>query len=66
MPSLVFEHTISAGETPQTYVLDREATDTSGYIYISDQYNRSSTVSFIFVFYTIANINKRRDDDNIC
>ena len=34
MPLVGFEPTISAGERPQTYTLDRAATGTSYYIYI--------------------------------
>ena len=34
MPPVGFEPTISAGERPQTYVLDRVATGTGIYIYV--------------------------------
>jgi len=34
MPPVGFEPTISAGERPQTYALDRAATGTGIYIYI--------------------------------
>jgi hypothetical protein len=32
---MVFKPTISAGERPQTYALDRAATETGIYVYIS-------------------------------
>ena len=34
MPPVGFEPTISAGERPQTYALDRAATGIDSYIYI--------------------------------
>ena len=36
MPPLGFEPTISAGERPQTYALDRAATETDNIIAISN------------------------------
>ena len=42
MPRVGFELTISAGERPQTYALDRTATETDSYI--SDDMKYSSTV----------------------
>ena len=33
MPTVGFEPTITAGERPETYVLDRTATGTGGYKY---------------------------------
>ena len=54
MPSVGFEPTISAGEPPQTYALDRAATETGKYvkyhlqIYGSERYSilimKSSTL----------------------
>ena len=38
MPAVGFEPTISAGERPQTYALDRAATRTDMYIYIREDY----------------------------
>jgi hypothetical protein len=38
MPSEGFEPTISAGERPQTYVLDRAATGTGTYILLYVQF----------------------------
>ena len=36
MPPVGFEHTISAGERPQTYALDRAATGTGLHMYLLD------------------------------
>ena len=41
MPLVGFEPTISAGERPQTYALDRVATETGGY-----------QVYFLFIFFS--------------
>jgi hypothetical protein len=45
MPAVEFEPTISAGERPQTYVLDRAATGT-GIIRIYIQLNSSNLLEF--------------------
>jgi hypothetical protein len=38
MPPVEFEPTISAGEQPQTYALDRPATETGAFQWLKPQY----------------------------
>jgi hypothetical protein len=45
MPPVVFESTISAGERPQTYALDRAATGTGTYTHIRAYINCMNLVS---------------------
>jgi len=46
MPPAGFEPTISAGERPQTYALDRAATGTDNILYSSLKYFRSGVHKF--------------------
>ena len=41
MPPVGFEPTTSAGERPQTYALDRAATETGVFGYISDFFTKN-------------------------
>ena len=49
MPSVEFEPTVSAGERPHTYALDRAATGTGNYNYIHE-------TKHVFKVYSVADV----------
>ena len=51
MPRVGFEPTISAGERPKTYALDRAATETGDDYVIRYNYNELQTTITFFVSY---------------
>jgi hypothetical protein len=51
MPPVRFETTISAGERPKTYVLDRMATGTGSLLDITDCYLNSNMLMCILCVY---------------
>ena len=49
MPSVGFEHTVSAGERPQTYALDRAATGTGRWEFLKKQKLCSDNPNFLLL-----------------
>ena len=52
MPSVGFEPTISAGERPQSYALDRAATGTGRFANNQPKFRETINFFFFFFFFT--------------
>ena len=55
MPPVGFKPTISAGERPQTYALDRAAIGTGIYFYLNMKNHRPEIKKFLFKQFIVSN-----------